>query len=113
MLDVPPKRVLVSEAEAKQILTRSSGFLETVCSHSLNPYRGCTFGNALCGTGCYVQHNTWLTRNEPWGSFLEARSNAADIYCRQYAAERRWAEKYRGSLAIFMSSATDPFAPQE
>ena len=68
------------ETKVKRILTRSSGFLKTVCSHSLQPYRGCAFGNALCGVACYVQHNRWLTRGEPWGSFLEARVNAAECY---------------------------------
>ena len=103
----------LSQTHVKSILTRASGFLTTVCSHSLQPYRGCTFGNALCGVGCYVQHNTFLTRREPWGSFLEARVNAATIYRAQYAREKRWAQRSRGEFAIFMSSSTDPFVPQE
>jgi DNA repair photolyase len=105
--------VNITEATMQGILTRSSGFLRTVCSHSLQPYRGCTFGRALCGVGCYVQHNRWLTRGAPWGSFLEARINAADVYGRDYAVEQRWARRSRGQFAIFMSSSTDPFVPQE
>jgi len=66
-----------SEATVRSILTRTTGYLRTVTSHSLQPYRGCSYGNALCGVGCYVRHNGWVTRGEAWGSFLEARTNAA------------------------------------
>ncbi len=105
--------VQLSEVRVKSILTRTSGYLAPVCSHSLQPYRGCSFGNALCGVGCYVQHNRLLTRGAPWGGFLEARTNAAERYRSQYARERRWARRARGGFAIFMSSSTDPFVPQE
>ena len=103
----------VSEVEVENILTRTSGFLETVTSHSLQPYRGCSYGNSLCGVGCYVQHSYWVTKGREWGSFLEVRSNAADAYLGQVERERRWARERRGSFNIFMSSATDPFVPQE
>ncbi|MEW5974279.1 MAG: hypothetical protein AB1898_00600 [Acidobacteriota bacterium] len=94
-------------------MTRTTGFLKTVASHSLQPYRGCTFGRALCGIGCYVQHNPWLTRGQPWGSFLEVRTNAASRYRDQYPAEQRWARQARGAFGVFLSSSTDPFIPQE
>src|SRR5687767_11161707 len=106
-------RTEVTESHARSILTRTSGFLLTVASHSLQPYRGCTFGNSLCGVGCYVQHNAWLTRGAAWGSFLEARTNAAEAYRAQVAAERRWARQHRARFGVFLSSATDPFVPQE
>lgn len=102
----------VSTVEVRSILTRTSGFLRTVTSHSLQPYRGCTFGGSLCGVGCYVRHNGFVTRGRSWGSFLEVRANAAAAYRRQVAGERRWAEK-RGHFSIFLSSSTDPFLPQE
>ena len=60
------------EATVRRILTRTSGYLRDVTSHSLQPYRGCSFGNALCGAGCYVRASPWVTRGEAWGSFLEA-----------------------------------------
>ena len=85
----------------------------TVSSHSLQPYRGCTFGRALCGAGCYVRHNGFLTRGLPWGSFLEARTNAAEAYRDQYEAERLWGRGKCGRFGVFMSSSTDPFVPQE
>jgi DNA repair photolyase len=105
--------LVVSEANVKSVLTRSSGYLRTVCSHSLQPYRGCSFGRSLCGVGCYVQHNPWLRRGAAWGAFLEARTNAADAYRAQVERERAWARREREGFAIFFSSATDPFVPQE
>ncbi len=95
------------------ILTRASGFLETVCSHSLQPYRGCPLGASLCGVGCYVRHSLHVTRGRSWGSFLEVRTNAAESYRAGVERERRWARQRRGKFAIFMSSATEPFPPQE
>ena len=103
----------VSQVEVRRVLTRASGYLHDVCSHSLQPYRGCSFGRSLCGVGCYVQHNPWVTAGRTWGGFLEVRTNAADSYRRQVAAERAWARARRDEFSIFLSSATDPFLPQE
>jgi len=104
---------VITETKVRGILTRATGYLRSVSSHSLQPYRGCTYGNALCGAGCYVQHNRFLTRDEPWGSFLEARMNAAGAYLDQLDRERRWARRARGAFSVFLSSSTDPFVPQE
>jgi DNA repair photolyase len=60
-----------------------------------------------------VQHNRWLTRGRPWGSFLEVRTNAAEAYRAQCESERGWARRVRGAFVVFMSSSTDPFVPQE
>lgn len=103
----------VTTTHIGNVLTRTSGFLRTVCSHSLQPYQGCSFGNALCGVGCYVRHNGHLTRGRAWGSFLEVRTNAADSYLEHVTAERRWGRQSRGEFAIFLSSSTEPFLPQE
>lgn len=102
-----------TETTVRSILTRTSGFLKSVSSHSLQPYRGCTFGRSLCGVGCYVQRNGFVTRGQEWGTFLEARTNAADVYLGTVERERRWARQSRGRFSIFMSSSTDPFVPQE
>jgi DNA repair photolyase len=102
-----------SERRVKSILTRTSGYLEGVTSHSLQPYRGCTYGRSLCGVGCYVQHNGFVTRGAAWGSFLEARVNAAEAYVAQAPRERQWARRTRGGFRVFLSSSTDPFVPQE
>ncbi|WP_013630972.1 radical SAM family protein [Rubinisphaera brasiliensis] len=103
----------LQERPVKQILTRSSGYLLAVSSHSLQPYRGCTFGGSLCGVGCYVQHNPFVTQGRKWGTFLEVRSNAADSYERHYEKENRWTERQGIPFVIFCSSSTDPFLPQE
>lgn len=103
----------VSEVRVERILTRASGFLRPVSSHSLQPYRGCTFGSSLCGVGCYVRQSPWVTRGRAWGSFLEVRTNAAEAYLAQCARERAWARRGGNRFSIFLSSATDPFVPQE
>jgi DNA repair photolyase len=95
------------------ILTRTSGYLKTVTSHSVQPYRGCTLGNSLCGAGCYVRSSLHITRGRPWGGFLEVRTNAAQSYLRHVDGERAWARRARGQFSIFLSSATEPFLPQE
>ena len=101
------------ETAVRSILTRTSGYLRAVSSHSLQPYRGCSYGGSLCGVGCYVRASPWLTRGEAWGSFLEARTNAAERYREQVPRERRWARRERGAFSVFLASATDPFVPQE
>lgn len=102
-----------AQATVKEILTRATGFLAQVTSHSVNPYRGCAYGKSTCGVACYVQFNPYLTRGEAWGSFLEARTNAASAYRASYAREAAWARKRYGSFGVFMSSSTDPFQPIE
>jgi DNA repair photolyase len=105
--------VRLGEATVRSVLTRTTGYLRAVTSHSLQPYRGCSFGSALCGAGCYVRASPWLLRGEAWGSFLEARTNAAERYRDEAARERRWARRARGAFGVFLSSSTDPFVPQE
>jgi DNA repair photolyase len=106
-------RMELALVDISNILTRSTGFLKTVTSHSAQPYRGCTLGNSLCGVGCYVQHNRHVTRGRPWGGFLEVRVNAAASYRAGVERERRWARRSRGRFGIFLSSSTEPFLPQE
>ena len=114
---------MISETTIKNVLTRTTGFLRTVTSHSLQPYCGCTFGHSLCGVGCYVRHNGRLLKGRDWGSFLEVRTNAAKSYLDNYDAEAAWARRRSpqaasgtatdGLFSIFCSSSTDPFLPQE
>jgi len=107
-------RVEVAETTVRGILTRTSGYLKGVTSHSLQPYRGCTLGSALCGVACYVRHNHWVTRGRPWGGFLEARTNAAAVYRESFERERAWARgRGGGRFSVFLSSSTEPFVPQE
>jgi DNA repair photolyase len=103
----------VEQASIKNVLTRTTGYLLKVASHSLQPYRGCSYGRSLCGVGCYVQHHQHLLRGRAWGSFLEARVNAAQSYLAQADREAAWARGRGMPFSIFCSSATDPFVPQE
>lgn len=97
----------------RNILTRASGYLVPVTSHSAQPYRGCAFGRALCGASCYVQHNRYLTRGRSWGAFVGVRENAAESYLANVDRERRWARGARDRFGVFLSSSTEPFLPQE
>lgn len=103
----------IEHVPIRSILTRSAGYLKTVCSHSLQPYRGCPLGRSLCGVGCYVRHNVYLTQGRAWGSFLDVRDGAAEAYLRDYDRERSWAQRRRDGFVIFLSSASEPFPPQE
>lgn len=105
--------MIITETTIGNVLTRTSGYLRTVASHSLQPYRGCSYGNALCGVGCYVQHSRHLLARRTWGSFLEVRTNAAESYRAHVDRERRWAHNRGERFVIFCASATDPFVPQE
>jgi DNA repair photolyase len=103
----------IAEVQCKSILTRASGYLKQVCSHSINPYVGCGFGRSACGVGCYVRHNAWLTKGRDWGSFVEVKTNAPEVYVRTYEAEQRWAHRRDQSFSIFFSSSTEPWQPIE
>lgn len=103
----------VERVSVRSILTRTSGFLASVTSHSAQPYRGCSFGRSACGVGCYARHNRWITQGRPWGEFLDARVDADQSYRTHVARERAWARRARGEFSIFLSSSTDPFVPQE
>lgn len=103
----------IEEYHCKSILTRTSGYLKNVCSHSLNPYVGCGFGRSSCGEGCYVRFNQWLMRGREWGSFVDIKINAAEIYLHTVEKEKKWARKNGGSFSIFFSSSTDPWQPVE
>jgi len=97
---------MMRQVAARSILTRTGGFLAGF-THTLNPYRGCSFGSALCGTFCYAAEMAYGRRGA-WGEEVEAKANAAELYRRDLAREKR-----RGPVRIFFSSVTDPYLPQE
>ncbi len=105
--------VLIEQVEVRSALTRTSGYLSGVCSHTLQPYRGCPLGRSLCGVGCYVQYNPWVARGQTWGEFLEVRTNVAERYRTEHRREQAWAHRNGQPFVIFLSSATEPFPPQE
>ena len=107
------KIVHINTIQNKSILTRTSGYLKNVCTHSLNPYSGCGFGNSSCGISCYIRFNSWINKGREWGSFVDVKTNAADLYSQSANREKAWAKKQSKSFSIFMSSSTDPWQPAE
>jgi hypothetical protein len=49
--------------ENKTILTPTGGFLAPGFTHTLNPFVGCAFAGALCGTFCYAQFQAWIQKD--------------------------------------------------
>jgi DNA repair photolyase/uncharacterized tellurite resistance protein B-like protein len=96
------------EIQARSILTETGGFLYAY-SHTLQPYRGCTFGKSFCGAACYAPEMRFATPKASWGTCLEIKMNAHEVYRTDYRAWRR----RHDPLVIFMSSVTDPYVPQE
>lgn len=101
----------------KTILTAQKyGFLENGYTHTLNPYSGCSFAGTLCGKYCYAQHQTFTpNRNKrAWGLY-GAKKNAVTAYIKQYQSLKFPKRKSTPikPLKIYMSSATDPYVPQE
>ncbi|MDP7147199.1 MAG: hypothetical protein QGI90_00735 [Nitrospinaceae bacterium] len=103
----------ITETHCTSILTRATGYLKNVSSHSLNPYIGCGYGNSSCGEGCYVRFNQWLNRGREWGRFVDVKVNADEVYLNTVQAERRWAARRGMAFSIFFSSSTDPWQPIE
>jgi DNA repair photolyase len=99
------RRFQVFEAEAKSILSPTSGFIaEAGFTHSLTPARNCTFA---C-TYCYVptmrvfgglKREDW----ERWGQFTTAKTNAPELLSREL----------RGDQIVYCSPLVDPYQPAE
>jgi DNA repair photolyase len=96
----------------KTILTPTGGFLAIGYTHTLNPYVGCAFAKALCGTFCYAQRNQWITQGRPWALY-GAKRNIREAYRRDYDRLKRSRHGEPRPLKIYMSSSTDPYIPQE
>ena len=96
----------------KSILTPTSGFLGKGFTDTLNPYVGCAFAGALCGTFCYAQHQHWITRGRPWGLY-GAKRDMREAFQRDYDRIKRPKRGEPRPLRIYMASSTDPYVPQE
>lgn len=97
----------IQRVRATRILTPASGYLRGF-THTLNPYVGCAFGSKGCGAYCYVAESpVGVFAGAPWGTWLRAKTNAAD------ALRRDLARLDPARVRIFMSSATDPYQPAE
>ncbi|MDC0936016.1 DUF5131 family protein [Pirellulales bacterium] len=96
----------------KTILTKTSGFLDSGFTHSINAYSGCSHAGSLCGLYCYAQHNQWITKGRPW-KLYGAKRNVASAYRTEYDRLKRPRRGNAKPLRIYMSSSTDPYVPQE
>lgn len=89
----------IGETTCKGIIN-SSG-IEGV-DYSINPYIGCAHG---C-TYCYAKFMTrWYHKGEKWGSFVDAKMNAAECLAKEVNKKRRG--------VILFSSVTDAYQPVE
>ena len=92
----------INQIEAKSILSKSG---IPGAGYAINPYTGCTHGCVYC-YACFMSRFTH--HPEPWGHFLDAKVNAAEILARQLARRRKPITE-----AVFLSSVTDPYQPAE
>ena len=97
--------VAVGEADAREILTRASGFIGEY-DYTLNPYGGCSFGCSYCYAAFFSRTPE---RRDGWGEWVEVKRNAADLL----AARLRRNPGLLDGKRIYMSSVTDPYQPAE
>jgi len=94
-----------SEAIAcKTALTPQGGGFIGSFTHSLNPYVGCAFGCPYC----YVSQMPLAQRLAAWGTWVKRKVNIAEVLERELKRNPG-----RDQLRVFMSSATDPYQPEE
>src|SRR6266436_1997534 len=92
---------------ATRALTPTGGFLRGF-AFSLNPYVGCAFGDNGGCPYCYVRALPIARRGDaPWGSWVIAKSNIAELLERELAALARTHKL--AATTIFCASATDPY----
>lgn len=94
-----------SPRPASGALTKTGGFLSGF-SHTLQPYIGCRFGCEYCyvkGLSVHRFHQPKLA----WGDYAHPRVGIAEHLRKELARAAKKGEL--DQLAIFMSSATDPY----
>lgn len=90
----------IREIEVKSILNRSTLKDE---GYTINPYVGCQHACVYC-YACFMKR---LTRHdEPWGEFVDAKINAAEVFEKQFG-------KVKDGEGAFIGSATDAYQPLE
>ncbi len=90
--------MIVKEILAKSIITKSN---LPEADFVINPYTGCSHA---CNY-CYAEFmKKWSNHFEPWGEFVDVKSNALDLIDSP--------EKY-SDKTILLSSVTDPYQPLE
>jgi DNA repair photolyase len=87
----------VKEIQSKTILSVSK-----IYDYVINPYVGCQHGCLYC-YACFIKRFSGHT--EPWGQFVDIRSNAADLLRVEIK------KKKRGT--VWVSGLCDPYQPLE
>lgn len=86
-----------------QSILQKSGL--PAAAYVINPYTGCVHGCVYC----YARFMKRFTGHaEPWGTFLDAKVNAAEVLRAQLARRRAPLKEM-----VFFSSVTDPYQPAE
>jgi DNA repair photolyase len=89
--------MIINEIQAKAILSASQ-----IYDYALNPYTGCEHACSYC----YARFmKRFSGHKEPWGDFVDVKSNAADLL------ERELTRKKRGT--VWVSGVCDPYQPLE
>jgi DNA repair photolyase len=88
----------VREVSAKSILNKSKIF-----DYCVNPYTGCQFGCRYCYARLFMTR--YSGHKEPWGEFVDIKSNAADLLQKQLVRAKPG--------HVWVSSVTDPYQPLE
>lgn len=88
----------VTEIEAKSILNKSKIF-----DYCLNPYTGCQINCRYCYAGLFM--GRYSGHREPWGQFVDVKSNAPEVLRRQINSAKRG--------RVWISSVCDPYQPLE
>lgn len=91
--------MMVREIVCKSVLNKSGIPGVDYC---VNPYTGCSHACRYCYASFMKKYTG---HREPWGSFVDAKVNAADVL------ERQLVKAAKGQ--VYMSSVTDPYQPAE
>jgi DNA repair photolyase len=87
----------VKEIQSKTILSASK-----IYDYVINPYVGCQHGCLYC-YACFIKR--FSGHKEPWGQFVDIKSNAADLL------QVEIKKKKRGT--VWVSGLCDPYQPLE
>ena len=89
----------IQEIKVRSILSQSK--LPGV-DFVINPYRGCQHACVYC-YACFMQK--FDGHSEPWGTYVDVKSNALEILTRQLAKCH--------NRTVYLSSVCDPYQPVE
>ena len=97
---MPFQSVIINEIEAKHILTKSR---LPGLGYCINPYVGCQHACVYC----YARFMKRFTNHEePWGTFVDAKVNAAALFEKDFT-------KTKPGEGAFFGSVTDCYQPLE